>query len=87
MRAYFHTLPAFAAVQKTLSSKDKIVTYGASLAVFLVALALRARLDPLMPAGFPFLTFFPAVVICGFVFGVRQGILVSILSGLAAWFF
>lgn len=87
MRSYFYTLPAFAAVQKTLSSKDKVVTYGASLAVFLVALLLRAWLDPLMPAGFPFLTFFPAVVICGFVFGVRQGILVAILSGLSAWYF
>ena len=40
-----------------------------------------------LPAGFPFLTFFPAVIICGFVFGLRQGVLVAILSGLSAWYF
>lgn len=62
-------------------------TYVASLAIFAVAFALRSWLDPLMPPGFPFLTFFPAVLVSGFVFGVRQGALVALLAGLASWYF
>ena len=64
-----------------------IATYVASLIVFAIALAVRAWFDPVLPAGFPFLTFFPAVIICGFVFGLRQGLLVAVLSGLSAWYF
>ena len=59
----------------------------ASLIVFVIALAIRAWFDPVLPAGFPFLTFFPAVIICGFVFGLRQGLLVAALSGISAWYF
>lgn len=62
-------------------------TYVASLAIFALSFGLRSWLDPLMPPGFPFLTFFPAVLISGFVFGVRQGALVALLAGLASWYF
>jgi two-component sensor histidine kinase len=87
MREFLHRLPAFASVKERLSVSGLIATYVASLIVFAVALSLRAWFDPVLPAGFPFLTFFPAVIICGFVFGLRQGILVAILSGLSAWYF
>lgn len=87
MRAFLHRLPAFASVQERLSRSGLIATYVASLIVFAVALAVRAWFDPVLPAGFPFLTFFPAVIICGFVFGLRQGMLVATLSGLSAWYF
>jgi two-component sensor histidine kinase len=87
MRALLHRLPAFASVQERLSTGGIIATYVASLIVFAIALAVRAWFDPVLPAGFPFLTFFPAVIICGFVFGLRQGLLVAVLSGLSAWYF
>lgn len=87
MRAFLHRLPAFASVQERLSRSGLIATYVACLIVFAVALAVRAWFDPVLPAGFPFLTFFPAVIICGFVFGLRQGMLVATLSGLSAWYF
>jgi two-component sensor histidine kinase len=87
MRAFLHRLPAFASVQERLSPGGLIASYVASLIVFAIALAVRAWFDPVLPAGFPFLTFFPAVIICGFVFGVRQGLLVAALSGLSAWYF
>lgn len=87
MRALLHRLPAFASVKERLSAGGLIATYVASLIVFAVALAVRAWFDNVLPAGFPFLTFFPAVIICGFVFGLRQGVLVAILSGLSAWYF
>ncbi|QEE46166.1 DUF4118 domain-containing protein [Rhizobium sp. WL3] len=87
MRAFLHRLPAFASVQERLSLSGRIGTYVASIMVFAIALAIRAWFDPVLPAGFPFLTFFPAVIICGFVFGLRQGLLVAVLSGLSAWYF
>lgn len=87
MRELFHRLPAFASVKERLSVGSLIATYVASLMVFAVALAVRAWFDAVLPAGFPFLTFFPAVIICGFVFGLRQGLLVAVLSGLSAWYF
>lgn len=62
-------------------------TYIAGLFVSILALALRFWLDPHMPQGFPYLTFFPAVLLTGFVFGVRQGAVVALLSGLASWYF
>ena len=40
-----------------------------------------------MPPGFPYLTFFPAVLLSGFVFGVRQGAMVAVLSGFASWYY
>jgi two-component sensor histidine kinase len=62
---------------------------GDLVAVVAVALALLLRVvvDPALPAGFPYLTFFPAVVLITFFFGLRAGIVSAVLSGLAAWYF
>ncbi|MFN3608726.1 MAG: HWE histidine kinase domain-containing protein [Hyphomonas sp.] len=62
-------------------------TYLVSLGVFVLALGMRIWLDPYLPQGFPFLTFFPAVLISGFAFGVRQGAVVAVLSAFASWYF
>lgn len=61
--------------------------YTLGLLLFAAALALRFAVDPMLPPGFPFLTFFPAVIITAFVCGVRPGLLVAALSGLSAWYF
>lgn len=70
-----------------MSRPAVLATYAASLAIFALAFAVRSWFDPYLPQGFPFLTFFPAVLISGFVFGVRQGILVALLSAFASWYF
>lgn len=57
------------------------------LLVFGAALAIRWLVDDALPAGFPYLTFFPAVVIVCFIGGIWPGVLVGLLSGLASWFF
>ncbi|QLF69163.1 DUF4118 domain-containing protein [Peteryoungia desertarenae] len=87
MRARFRSLPAFAAAQTRLSVGSVFATYGVALVIFLIALVLRFWIDPYLPPGFPYLTFFPAVVICGFVLGVGPGTLVAVLSGLASWYY
>ncbi len=61
--------------------------YTAAIAVFALALALRFGVDGYLPSGFPYLTFFPAVIITAFLFGTGPGILSAALGGLAAWYF
>lgn len=54
---------------------------------FVVAFTLRLAVNDYLPPGFPFLTFFPAVLITALVVGLRAGIIVAVLSGLASWYF
>lgn len=87
MRSSLKSLPAFVADEGRLSTQAVVATYVASLCIFAIAVGLRFWFDPYLPQGFPFLTFFPAVLLSGFVFGVRQGIMVAALSGIASWYF
>lgn len=59
----------------------------ATLAIFGLAWAARILVDDALPPGFPYLTFFPAVVITAFLFGVRLGSLSALLCGLVAWYY
>jgi two-component sensor histidine kinase len=63
------------------------VGYVISIAAVAIALAARMALDPVLPSGFPYLTFFPAVILTAFAAGTRPAILCAALSGLAAWYF
>ncbi|MFZ2998405.1 sensor histidine kinase [Sphingobium sp.] len=50
------------------------------------ALALRYGAEPLLPSGYPFVTFFPAVILASFLFGIRPGIFAAILCGALSWY-
>jgi len=52
-----------------------------------LAVAGRFLLDPVLPAGYPFLTFFPAVVLTSVIAGLRWGLVVAVLGGIAALYF
>lgn len=52
-----------------------------------LALAVRLAVDDVLPPGFPYLTFFPAVILTTFFCGLRAGITCAALSGLSAWYF
>jgi two-component sensor histidine kinase len=54
--------------------------------IFACALAARFGLEGTLPPGYPFLTFFPAVILTTFVGGTRAGTLCAVLCGLAAWY-
>ncbi|WP_160000694.1 sensor histidine kinase [Roseomonas sp. 18066] len=56
------------------------------LLVFLVAMLLRLGLDGLLPPGFPFLTFFPAILMATLLGGVGPGIAVGATASLTAWY-
>ncbi|WP_073973506.1 HWE histidine kinase domain-containing protein [Erythrobacter donghaensis] len=58
-----------------------------TLAIFAAAWAARVLLDPMLPSGFPYVTFFPAVILTAFLFGLRAGLLSALLCGGVAWYF
>ena len=66
---------------------SKALGYTVALAAFLLALGTRFALQGYLPPGYPYLTFFPAVIITTFVAGLRPGILAAVLCGLASWYF
>lgn len=52
-----------------------------------VALGLRLIAQGFLPIGYPFVSFFPAVILSTFLFGVRPGIFAAALCGLLSWYF
>jgi two-component system, sensor histidine kinase PdtaS len=68
-------------------AKNKIFDYLASAAIFLAALGVRYYFDQTLPPGFPFVTFFPAVIVTAFMFGSGPAIFVAILGFLSSWYF
>lgn len=67
--------------------RSPFFAYGFALAAFALALGMRWMADVVLPVGFPFLTFFPAVILTTFFGGLWPGILVAVLSTLSAWYF
>lgn len=61
--------------------------YGLALCVWATALVVRLVLAEWFPPGFPYLTFFPAVVVAAYFAGLGPAILTAVLSGLCAWWF
>jgi two-component sensor histidine kinase len=61
--------------------------YVVAFVFSLAALGVRIVLDPVFPAGFPFLTFFPVVIMTSFLFGWAPGLFSGLLCGLLSWYF
>jgi len=51
-----------------------------------IATLIRFWIDPYLPPGFPYLTFFPSVILTGFVFGLGPALISALLCGLSAWY-
>jgi two-component sensor histidine kinase len=62
-----------------------LVRYGATVALCLLAFWIRWVLDEAFPPGYPYLTFFPAVILSSFLFGPRPGMVAALICGLFAW--
>ncbi len=60
---------------------------AATLALVGFSLGVRVAVDHVVPPGFPFVTFFPAVILSAFLFGICNGCMAAILCGVAAWWF
>jgi two-component sensor histidine kinase len=70
-----------------MNDRHWLFRYSLGVGLFLVALGLRFLAEPLLPPGFPFLTFFPAIIVATFVAGAGPGSLCAVLSGVAALYF
>lgn len=60
--------------------------YGLTLLFSGAALLVRIGVEPLLPNGYPFVTFFPVVILSSFLFGARPGIFAAILCGFLSWY-
>lgn len=54
---------------------------------FALALIVRFEVAHLLPSGFPYITFFPAIIFTTFLAGTRPGIVCAALSGISSWYF
>ena len=63
-----------------------ILGYGVTLTLCLVATWIRISIHHSLPSGFPFLTFFPAIIISAFLFGRGPGVLAAVICGGIAWY-
>jgi two-component sensor histidine kinase len=64
-----------------------VLAYGFGLTALTLALLGRYALDGVLPTmGFPFITFFPAIVLTAFVSGLGPAALITGLSTLLAWY-
>jgi two-component sensor histidine kinase len=64
--------------------QDKPSGYAIALIVVALALAVRALLDPYIKI--PYITLFPAMVVCSVVGGRLAGILAAAIGGVIAWY-
>lgn len=63
------------------------LAYSVSAVLCVVALGIRLSVVAVLPSGFPYVTFFPAVILSSFLFGVRAGIFAAALCGAFSWHF
>lgn len=63
------------------------IAIGATLAICAFAFAIRRALAPVIVEGFPFLSFFPTVLLIGVLLGFRMGLLAGLITLALAWRF
>ncbi|MEF2549123.1 histidine kinase dimerization/phosphoacceptor domain -containing protein [Aurantimonas sp. E1-2-R+4] len=76
-----------ALLSKTSLRGQPVMRWLFAAALLALSFAVRYLLDDRLPVGFPYLTFFPAVIITSFFAGVIPGVAVAFLAGLFAWYF
>src|SRR6478672_5433194 len=62
------------------------ICFAATILTVAVAAALRIAFNPWVGSRLPFMTFYPAIMICGWFGGMWPGILASVLSTAIAYF-
>lgn len=66
--------------------RGDVSRYGAAFLFAGLGAGVRFLVGGVLPPGFPFVTFFPAVIICTFLAGRGPGVVCAVLSGLASWY-
>jgi two-component sensor histidine kinase len=71
-------------IGKARRYQDKPAGYLLAILVFGIAIGLREAVDPYIKV--PYVTLFPAMVLCSLVGGRSAGILAAVIGGIAAWY-
>ena len=64
-----------------------LAAYGLALAMVALAVFMRWLVGEYTGAQIPFITFYPAIIIVALIGGLWPGILATVLSSVAAWYF
>ncbi|MET3611935.1 two-component sensor histidine kinase [Rhizobium aquaticum] len=67
--------------------RSKTFRWTFAFSLFAAAFGVRLLIDSRLPPGFPYLTFFPAVIVATLVSGLWPGIVCAALGGIASWYF
>ncbi|MBB4659249.1 sensor histidine kinase [Parvularcula dongshanensis] len=70
-----------------MTRRSGVFRWGFAVLAFGVSLAVRFVISEDLPPGFPYLTFFPAVILTAFVCGAGPGSVLALACGVAAWYF
>ena len=70
-----------------LTRRSPTFRWTFAVAATATALAARLTLDEALPQGFPYLTFFPAVILTTFFAGLVPGVATAAASGLLSWYY
>ena len=79
MQQYIESLP--------LARNKPWIGYVFAVAATLAAYFVRRQYGGALGTGYPYVTFFPAVMLTAFLFGVGPGIVAGVMCGLAAKYF
>lgn len=69
-----------------LGREQPLLGYALSTLIVALATLLRVGAEQWMPLGYPYVGFFPAVILSCFLFGRGPGAYAGLLCGLIAWF-
>ncbi|WP_435202082.1 sensor histidine kinase [Qipengyuania sp. 902] len=70
-----------------LAKRRPWICYGVAIVASFAGLLVRWAVGGALPEGFPYITFFPPVILTAFFFGVGPGALAAVLCGLLSWYF
>lgn len=70
-----------------IANLHPLLAYAATFGLCALAWALRMFADPVLGNGYPYVSFFPAVVIAAFLFGRGPAIVACVLCWFLAWYF
>lgn len=69
-----------------LMAEQPWISYPLAIAFIAIAYVLRVTAQDMLPNGFPYVTFFPAVIVASFLFGVGPAIVAGIIGGFVSYF-
>ena len=86
-RGFFYKRPAYTLQSSGVFSPRQLLAIFLALVVCGMAFWLRLAIDHVLPPGFPFLTFFPAIILTTFMLGMWPGIACALMGGILSLYY